>query len=96
MILLLNTESHIVAEDFDIDSKTGFVPSVVPISRLPIQWAAWECVLDELKGNRLQLGDKPNLSAEEIAKSEAWRARVREVRCHSNRPPLNIILMQLF
>jgi indoleamine 2,3-dioxygenase len=83
-MILLQNPSHIVAQDFDIDAKTGFVPSIAPISRLPAQWETWECLLDDLKTNRLQLGHKPNLSAEEITKSEEWRARVRQVCCDYN------------
>ena len=82
-MILTQNPSLIVAQDFDIDAKTGFLPSVAPISRLPTQWDAWERLLDDLQANRLQLGNKPNLSAEETAKSETWRARVREVSCHS-------------
>lgn len=77
-MILLNPPG-IVAQDYDIDPQTGFLPPTVPISRLPTQWQAWEGVLDDLKANRLQLGDKADIPASEAAKSEIWRARVREV-----------------
>ena len=92
-MILLQNPTHIVAQDFEIDTRSGFVPSNIPISRLPTQWEAWECALDNLKANRLQLGDKPNLSAEDTSRSEAWRARIREVHCPRIRPLLDIILM---
>ena len=95
-MILLQNPSRIVAQDFDIDTRTGFVPPIVPISRLPNQWEPWERVLDNLQSNRLSLGDKKNLSTEDAARSEAWRARVREVLCHNIGLPLNIILMLLF
>jgi indoleamine 2,3-dioxygenase len=78
-MILLQNPSCIIAQDYDIDPQTGFVPSIVPVSRLPVQWEAWESVLDDLKANRLKLGNKPNLSAEDTAKSEVWRSCVCEV-----------------
>jgi indoleamine 2,3-dioxygenase len=83
-MILLQNSSVIVAQDYDIDPQTGFLPPTVPISRLPAQWQAWESVLDDLKANRLQLGDKADISASEAAKSEIWRTRVREVHSHQS------------
>jgi indoleamine 2,3-dioxygenase len=80
-MILLQYPTHILAQDFEIDARTGFIPPIIPISRLPSQWEAWECALDDLKANRLQLGSKSNLSVQDTSASEAWRFRIREVCC---------------
>ncbi|KAF9037570.1 tryptophan 2,3-dioxygenase [Panaeolus papilionaceus] len=67
----------LAAHDFDVDTRTSFMPATQPISRLPEQWEAWEMILDDAISQRLQLGDKPGLALEEVQKSETWRARVR-------------------
>lgn len=64
---------------FDVDPQTGFMPSAVPLSRLPCQWEIWEATLEEAVASKLQVGDKPEVTAREKAVSEAWRARVRDV-----------------
>jgi indoleamine 2,3-dioxygenase len=78
-MILLQCPTHTLAQDFEIDPRTGFIPPIIPISRLPSQWEAWECALDDLKATRLQLGSKSNLTVEDTSASEAWRARIREV-----------------
>ena len=67
---------------FDVDSETGFMAPVEPLSRLPAQWEDWEAILDAAIDARLQLGDRVGITKEEEAVSEQWRARVRQVgRC---------------
>lgn len=69
----------LAAHDFDVDTRTGFMPPHQPLMRLPDDWAAWEDMLDSGVSSRLQLGCKVGLSEEEAAASESWRQRIREV-----------------
>lgn len=69
----------LAAHDFDVDTRTGFMPPQPPLSRLPSTWETWECTLDEAQRLELQLGDTPELPEYERAKSESWRSHVREV-----------------
>jgi hypothetical protein len=71
--------SDMALHDFDVDTRTGFMPSTEPLTRLPLEWEAWEVLLDAAIQSKLQLGDKPGLSGEEKAHSREWRIRVREV-----------------
>ncbi|KAG7089187.1 hypothetical protein E1B28_010889 [Marasmius oreades] len=69
----------LAAHDFDVDNRSGFMPPQEPLGRLPVQWEAWEAVLDVAIQDRLQLGEKVDQSQEEKDKSSHWRARVREL-----------------
>ena len=69
----------LAAHDFDVDTRTGFMPPQPPLDRLPAEWDDWEAVLAEAVASRLQLGDKQDLSVEDQASSEKWRARIRKV-----------------
>lgn len=68
----------LAAHDFDVDTRTGFMPPDPPISRLPIEWEPWETILDQAMTIKLQLAVKPGLTEEEIAHSASWRAIVRD------------------
>lgn len=70
----------VAAHDFDVDTRTGFLPPQPPISRLPSDWNDWEVILDDAVSSRLQLGDKSTLHESEKWVSERWRNRVRNVR----------------
>ena len=70
----------VAAHDFDVDTRTGFMPPDPPLERLPSEWESWEAILDEAVALKLQLGDKIDLSLSDRARSERWRACVREVR----------------
>ena len=70
----------LAAHDFDVDTRTGFMPPDPPLPRLPSQWELWEQVLDDAQLHRLQLGSKPGITDEEKAQSESWRARISQVR----------------
>ncbi len=74
----------LAAHDFDVDTRTGFMPPDPPVTRLPFEWESWEVALDNAVASRLQLGDKQNLSGEDQARSERWRAQIREVRILPN------------
>ncbi|KAI0783998.1 tryptophan 2,3-dioxygenase [Irpex lacteus] len=67
----------LAAHDFDVDNRTGFMPPQPPLTRLPESWSPWEEALDDAVANKLQLGDKPDLSDADRSRSEEWRARVR-------------------
>ena len=70
----------LAAHDFDVDTRTGFMPPDPPLVRLPLQWELWEQLLDDAQVHRLQLGDKLDIIDAEKARSESWRARIRQVR----------------
>ncbi|KAI9568150.1 Indoleamine 2,3-dioxygenase [Boletus coccyginus] len=69
--------STLAAHDFDVDTRTGFMPPDPPIGRLPIKWEPWETILDQGMSMKLQLAVKPGLSGDEIAQSASWREKVR-------------------
>jgi len=69
-----------IADVFDIDQRTGFMPPDPPLDRLPQLWEAWEIVLDAAVESKLQVGDKLGLTKEEKTISKKWRERVRAVR----------------
>ena len=69
----------VAAHDFDVDTRTGFMPPQPPTSRLPQLWGEWEIILDDAISHGIQLGDKVSLSDCERRKSETWRHRVRKV-----------------
>ncbi|KAI9463543.1 Indoleamine 2,3-dioxygenase [Lactarius psammicola] len=68
----------LAAHDFDVDTRTGFMPPDPPLVRLPTQWEPWEHLLDDAQVHHLQLGSKHDITNEEMAQSESWRARVRQ------------------
>ena len=70
----------LAAHDFDVDTRTGFMPPQAPLSRLPPEWESWEVILEDAVSQRLKLGDTPGLSDSDQAKSELWRSHVRNVR----------------
>jgi len=67
----------LAAHDFDVDTRTGFMPPDPPIGRLPVEWEPWETILDQAMSMKLQLAVKPGLSRDEIAQSASWRETVR-------------------
>ncbi|PIL35305.1 hypothetical protein GSI_02030 [Ganoderma sinense ZZ0214-1] len=71
--------STLAAHDFDVDTRTGFMPPQPPLTRLPDPWLPWEAALDDAIARRLQLAERPRLSAEDEKASEAWRHSIREV-----------------
>ncbi|KAH9176431.1 Indoleamine 2,3-dioxygenase [Lactarius sanguifluus] len=68
----------LAAHDFDVDTRTGFMPPDPPLVRLPTQWEPWEQLLDDARVHRLQLGSKYDITDEEMVQSESWRVRVRQ------------------
>ncbi|RPD72449.1 Indoleamine 2,3-dioxygenase [Lentinus tigrinus ALCF2SS1-7] len=71
--------STLAAHDFDVDTRTGFMPPQPPLARLPPAWEPWEAALEDAIQSKLQLADKPALSPAEQEKSERWRNSVREL-----------------
>lgn len=69
----------LAAHDFDVDTRTGFMPPEEPLTRLPDGWEAWEATLDRALKSKLQLGEKFGISQGDAAQSESWRSLVREV-----------------
>ncbi|KAG1905406.1 Indoleamine 2,3-dioxygenase [Suillus fuscotomentosus] len=71
--------STLAAHDFDVDTRTGFMPPDPPLSRLPAQWELWETALDAAMQAKLQLSVKRCLTVEEKNSSESWREHVRKL-----------------
>lgn len=71
--------STLAAHDFDVDTRTGFMPPQPPLTRLPRAWERWEAVLEDAIDSHLQLADKLDLTEKDEAESERWRNTVREV-----------------
>lgn len=69
----------LAAHDFDVDTRTGFMPPQAPLRRLPVDWEPWEEALDDAVGRKLQLGDRLDLDEGEKVNSEVWRVSVREL-----------------
>jgi indoleamine 2,3-dioxygenase len=72
--------STLAAHDFDVDTRTGFLPPQAPLSRLPVYWEQWEVTLDDALERKLQLGDRAGLTAAEILSAASWRTSVSHVR----------------
>ncbi|KAH0832855.1 Indoleamine 2,3-dioxygenase [Lanmaoa asiatica] len=68
----------LAAHDFDVDTRTGFMPPDPPVSRLPTEWESWETILDQAVSTKLQLAVKSGLTEGEIAHSASWRESVRD------------------
>ncbi|KAI9442106.1 Indoleamine 2,3-dioxygenase [Lactarius indigo] len=60
----------LAAHDFDVDTRTGFMPPDPPLVRLPTQWEPWEQLLDDAQ--------QTGITDEEVVQSESWRIRVRQ------------------
>ncbi|KAH9914873.1 Indoleamine 2,3-dioxygenase [Epithele typhae] len=71
--------STLAAHDFDVDTRTGFMPPQPPIARLPTAWELWEATLDDAISSKLELADKPGLSQDDEERSARWRTSVRKL-----------------
>lgn len=72
--------STLAAHDYDVDTRTGFMPPEPPLARLPAQWEEWEALLDSaFSPHRLRHANTPDLSDDDRANSERWRACMRAV-----------------
>ncbi|KAH9016124.1 Indoleamine 2,3-dioxygenase [Lactarius pseudohatsudake] len=76
----------LAAHDFDVDTRTGFMPPDPPLVRLPMQWEPWEQLLEDAQVHRLQLGSKHDITEEEMDQSESWRNHVRHMMCSTIGP----------
>ena len=70
---------HFPESAFDIDPKTGFMPSSIPVGRLPATWEPWESLLDRAIREKMRPGDITGLPERDAARSARWRERVRQV-----------------
>ncbi|KAG9318030.1 Indoleamine 2,3-dioxygenase [Chiua virens] len=68
----------LAAHDFDVDTRTGFMPPDPPITRMPVEWEPWEAILDRAMSTNMQLAVKPNTTEDEMAVSASWRESVRD------------------
>jgi len=71
--------AFIAAQDFDIDDRTGFMPPLPPLTRLPSEWETWEVTLDSALTKRLKLYNGPGTTDSDRDESAAWREGVRKV-----------------
>ncbi|KAI6141958.1 Indoleamine 2,3-dioxygenase [Pisolithus thermaeus] len=69
----------LAAHDFDVDTRTGFMPPDPPIRRLPEQWEPWEAALQKAMHDGLQLAVKENITDAERNMSDRWRLEVSEL-----------------
>ena len=69
----------LAAQDFDIDDRTGFIPPIPPLTRLPNEWETWEATLDSALTKRLRLYNGPGTTDDDRAESAAWRESVYKV-----------------
>jgi hypothetical protein len=74
---LLDT-STLAAHDFDVDARSGFMPPAPPVQRLPSEWQEWEQVLDNAMNAKLRVGDTPDITPDEMQRSQLWRDRVAD------------------
>lgn len=74
--------STLAAHDFDVDTRTGFMPPQPPLTRLPLQWELWELALEDGLASKLQLADKPDVSDADQHRASLWRSRLCEVSLH--------------
>jgi len=86
--------STLAAHDFDVDTRTGFMPPQPPLVRLPEQWESWEAALDDAFASNLRLAEKKDLTDADLARSERWRAGVRQVS--HKRPALSILRLNMY
>jgi hypothetical protein len=78
----------LAAHDFDVDTKSGFMPPEPPLARLPEKWEIWESALEQAIEDKLQLGDRFGLTNAEVTKSASWRANLSKVGAYIIRPEL--------
>src|SRR5258706_2295557 len=70
----------LAAHDFDVDTRSGFMPPDPPVTRLPADWAPWEDALDYAIASRLRVADSPDpLNASELEKANQWHVLLRQV-----------------
>jgi hypothetical protein len=77
--------------NFDIDARTGFLPSQAPLRRLAGPFERWELLLDDALSRFVSPGASPLVSKAQVAFADLWRKRVRKVShltyvqpCHSS------------
>lgn len=76
--------STLAAHDFDVDTRTGFMPPQPPLLRLPQKWEEWEETLDDAILRKLQLADKVGITEADKLRASDWQARVRKVSFSSH------------
>jgi len=72
--------STLAAHDFDVDVRSGFMPPEPPIDRLPTEWKQWDIILQDALRARLKIGEKPDITPDELERSQRWRDSVQNVR----------------
>ena len=73
--------ASLAAADFEVDVRTGFLPSDKNIERLPTDWILWEEALDAARGNG-HPGDGLRLGGGRD-RDELWRAGIESVGVRS-------------
>ena len=76
--------STTAAFDFDVDAASGFMPPLPPSTMLPSPiFDAWERELARASALKLRPDEAVDLTDEDRAVSESWRAGIRAVRTRS-------------
>lgn len=77
--------STTAAFDFDVDAASGFMPPLPPTAILPSPtFDSWERELARATSLKLKPDEAVNLTDEDRAVSETWRAGIRAVRTLSH------------
>jgi indoleamine 2,3-dioxygenase len=74
----------LAAHDFDVDTRTGFMPPQPPMKRLPSAWESWESALETAVSQKLQLAEiveemELEQRLAETDKSRTWRTSIAQV-----------------
>lgn len=80
--------STLASADFEVDTRTGFLPAEPGLLDVPARYALWESLLDRAKAGAVKI----NGVGEDRAVADSWRREVREVRpsslfCNTRLPP---------
>ncbi|KAH9924101.1 Indoleamine 2,3-dioxygenase-domain-containing protein [Amylocystis lapponica] len=71
--------STVAAHDFDVDTRTGFMPPEPPLTRSRS---------NDALASKLQIADKVGLTQDDEARAARWQAHIREVSAQLQLPPV--------
>lgn len=72
--------STLAAHDFDVDTRTGFMPPQPPLARLPPLWEPWEELLEDAVQKKLKHTETLDLTESDKEMARTWRKEVQDVR----------------
>ena len=71
--------STLAAHDFDVDTRTGFMPPQPPLARLPPLWEPWEELLEDAVRKMLRHAENSDLTESDKEVARSWRKDVEDV-----------------